>query len=143
MNVPDTTLRAYVAERARQLASERDEDGLNSLLEEIQQRINIDVAIEEDHPPLEIEEARYVLVVVEAWASVISDAMVRFYGPESPLKQTLAGWSASIITRLHQLYNVLGRALGFAGAALGAADFGISAGFPWGVSVSLSWPITP
>jgi hypothetical protein len=81
------------------------------------------------------------LIGVDAWASVHSYAVARFYfeGPESLLRK--GGYSERVAAELQKAVNTYGSHLRSAVAATGASAFSISVGFPFGVSVALEWSV--
>jgi hypothetical protein len=92
---------------------------------------------------LDAETASRLLASVEAWASVSSHlTYMGYYGPIRELgamKQKLIGWSRTVESKLQDLSSLLGGYLRKAMHALRASSFTIQAGFPWGVSVGLTW----
>jgi hypothetical protein len=80
------------------------------------------------------------LAAVDAWAGLASYAVARFYAPTSPWPWHKGGWDKAAPKRLREIAEKLRPALETAARAIGAASWSISVGFPWGVSVSVSWP---
>jgi len=62
-------------------------------------------------------------------------------GPEevSPPLRRLGGMSKSVVSRLQNLAERFGEMLGRACRALGASSFSVGVGYPFGLSVGLSW----
>ncbi|MEV1004165.1 hypothetical protein [Nonomuraea sp. NPDC050202] len=140
MHGPDLDLRGEVASRAHELGGAGDERGFERLLDDIRSSYSEDVTREEN----QAQDPTELLAAVDAWASLISDACVRFYGPESPLRQSLAGWSMKIALKLRELTNLLAHVQANAAKQLGASEYGMAIGFPWpSVSVSIVWDTQP
>lgn len=80
-----------------------------------------------------------LIAAAEGWASVASYATTRFYfeGPESIFKR--GGYSKDVASRLHRVVKELAPTLRRALHATGASAFSIAVGFPFGVSVGLTW----
>jgi hypothetical protein len=80
-----------------------------------------------------------LIAAVEGWASVASYATTRFYfeGPESIFKR--GGYSKDVTSRLHRVVKELAPTLRRGLHATGASSFSIAVGFPFGVSVGLTW----
>jgi hypothetical protein len=79
------------------------------------------------------------LAAIEAWTSLASYAVCRFYGPQSPFRRDIAGWSEEAVEKLRKLAGQLRPRLARVAALLGAVSFSISIGFPWGVSVGVGF----
>lgn len=78
------------------------------------------------------------MAAVYAWASLASFAIGRTYAPASPMRH--ASFAALVAQKLAALTDLLLRATREISARLGEhVIFGVSVGFPWGVSVSLSY----
>ena len=87
------------------------------------------------------DAALQTLSAIEAWTGLASAATARVYAPASPWpRRKFAGWARSIAQRLRALANRLRPALQTVGRALGAVSWSIGLVFPWGISVSLTWP---
>jgi hypothetical protein len=126
MNGPDDDLRTRIA--SRPLKTEREaEDALAEVLE---------FATGDSYPSDDPEQD---LAAIESWASVASYVVARCYGPQSPLRPDFAGWSKGAADKLRRVAAALLDALRAVGAALQAAQVTISVGFPWGVSIGLTW----
>jgi hypothetical protein len=130
MTGPDDDFRGRVADIARELTSEA---ALEGLLGEIDQAVQADV---ERGPG---ESADDDLAAIESWTSVASYAAARFYAPASPWPRDLAGWGNKAVGQLRKIANTLSEILRGVAQALKAASFSIAVGFPWGISVGLSW----
>jgi hypothetical protein len=117
MNGPDDEFRARVAVRAEEIGNEAALDALLGAGE----NPNDDLA------------------AVESWAAVASFAVARFHAPASPWPRDLAGWGKTAAARLRSIANILSRILRTVAQALAAASFSIAIGFPWGISIGLSW----
>lgn len=130
MREPDEDLRANVGRRAGDIS---DEEELESLLHDILLAVKNEAGVgSQVHPEDE-------LAAIEAWASLASDAVARFYAPASPWPRNVAGWSARAAGRLRAISTTLSGVLTPLAPALGAQSFSIGVSFPWGIQVSLSW----
>lgn len=132
MEGPRDELRIQVGDM---IAEPGAEESLEYVLGMIEDELASDVAdgAEGDAP----EDA--VDAVIE-WAGLVSHAVARFYAPASPWPRNVAGWSKRAVARLRRVAGLLSAPLQAAAQALGAASWSISIGFPWGISVGLSWP---
>lgn len=107
-------------------------------LEQMEGAIRDDV--QRPMPDLTDETVAYdQLGAIEAWASAISTVVGRVYAPTSPWRRRVAGWAKNVASRIRWLTGLLLTPLRTIASALGASSFSIGLGFPWGVSVSLSW----
>ena len=79
------------------------------------------------------------LAAIEEWASLASYAVSRFYGPQSPLRRDIAGWSEQAVERLRKIAETLRPRLVRVARLLNAVSFSISVGFPWGVSIGVGF----
>ena len=131
MHGPSVELRREVVERSPGLDSEQ---GLEELLDTIEARLGADAEV------MDVEDPESILTGALGWASVVSEALARYSAPTSPFRQTLAGWGEGIGRHLARIVEILRRPLELAARALHALSFTIGVSFPWGVSVSLSWP---
>jgi len=130
----DSLRRSFVekVDAARAASSEKQ---LAGVLEEI--------ATEADNDLEKVDttgDAGHELVAaVEAWASVASYATTRFYfeGPESIFKG--GGFGKSVVSSLQRHAKTYSGHLRRALAATGASSFSITVGFPFGLSVGLTW----
>lgn len=134
MRGPGLEDRIGIARSTDEVAQSGDEDYLDRIFEQIERTLEEDIESEN----LQSQEPDDLLAAVEAWAAVTSDVLIRFYGPQSPLRQGVSGWSKKIAKRLQNLSNRLLAALKVVAGKLGASAFGISTSFTT-VSVSLSW----
>jgi hypothetical protein len=123
---------SFRAEIANEVARVETENQLDEILARIDAAIQADLASPEEEPTRLIDG-------VTEWASVASYVVGRFYGPASPWPRDLAGWSEKAVGRLRQISDRLRNALAFALSGTGASSFSISVGFPWGISIGLSW----
>jgi hypothetical protein len=144
MQGPDQAFRERVGSRAEALAERMDgEAKLENLLDEIERALRHDVEEgtgddEEgtgDDPADDLAD----LAAIHSWASVASYASARFYAPASPWPRSVAGWSRRAAARLQSIANTLLSALRPVAAALNAASISMTVGFPWGISIGLSW----
>jgi hypothetical protein len=122
----------FRVELAHQLDMVQTEEQLDNVLAEIEDALAVDAE--------QITESADDVVAVMEWASVSSYAMARFYGPASPLRKDLAGYGKKAVKRLTSICDQLRGPLQAALRTTGASSFSISVGFPWGISVSLTWP---
>jgi hypothetical protein len=127
-----------------------NENQLVELLHQVERQAAEDLAEQFGRPDdveadLDEYSASRLLASVEAWASVSSHlTYMGYYGPVRELgamNQKLIGWSKIVESKLRDLSNLLGGYLRRAMHALHANSFTIQAGFPWGVSVGLSWDV--
>ena len=88
---------------------------------------------------LTVEEADDLLVRIEQWMSVASNAVGWVYAPQSPFRKDKAGWKAGVGETLRSLANSVKDVMIRIIKVLGAASWSIGASFPWGISVGLSW----
>jgi hypothetical protein len=83
--------------------------------------------------------ADQTLTAVDEWASVASYAVSWLYAPQSPSPEKMAGWARAISDKLRTIVNALLTALAAAAKSLGALSWSIGLGFPWGISVAVTW----
>ncbi len=81
------------------------------------------------------------LSALEAWTSLASYVVGRFYGPSSPMRRDIAGWGEKAAKELRRIADVLEPVLRWIAERLKAASFSIAVGFPWGISVGLAFPV--
>lgn len=143
MNGPSDRLREEVEAQAGEL---RHEEDLYRLLE------NIDAELADDADP-DIElgddiDPEYrdrvvggeLLTSVNAWASLASYAVARFYAPSSPWpSKRLAGWSKRAMAHLQSIVGKLLPAIQSAIGKLGASGYGVTFNFPWGIGITVNW----
>jgi hypothetical protein len=136
-------MRPYIYEQA---SSVLEEPQLESLLDEIFEEANQDLAAEyggDEAPELDEERAEQLLVLVESWASLASFAVAEAYvGPlreVGAMRIRLAGWAKGVAARLTKLAGLLTSYLRRAMNTLQAMSFSISVSFPGGISVGLTW----
>ena len=142
MDEPSDELRVEIANALDRLTEEvaagdgkaYGEDQLDEILGMIE--VEVEVALESG--PEENEHSE--LAAVDAWAGLASYAVARFYAPTSPWPWHKAGWSKKAPERLRRIANRLRPPLEKAAHALGAASWSVSVGFPWGISIAVSWP---
>lgn len=139
MEGPDEGFRAETGYRAARARETDDEQELERVLEDIEQALRSDL---EQGPPREEaseDEAWDQLAAIESWAGVASHAMARFYAPASPWPRNVSGWSKKAVAKLRSIANTLKPALQKLVAALHAVGFTIAVGFPWGISIGLTF----
>lgn len=92
--------------------------------------------------PLSLGEAegRDLLAAIDAWGGLASAAVARTYAPASPWPRSVAGWGKNVTSALQRITRLLLMPLRVAATAMGASSWSIGVGFPWGISISLSWP---
>jgi hypothetical protein len=140
---PNDQQRIYFA-----LAEATTEEAIASTLFEIRLLAASDldrvVGLEEISPELGQE----ILAAVEAWASLASAVVMEFSLTQQRRNIGAAwklggrvwpGWKKALAGQLRQVGDTLRPSLSAARTALGATSFSISVGFPWGISVGLSW----
>lgn len=143
MNAPSSELREEIAKELDELtaavaardAEEYGEDQLDEILGIIENAV--DKALQSD---AQDEDEHAELAAVDAWAGLASYAVARFYAPKSPWPWHEAGWTKRAPERLRRIASKLRPALERAARALGAASWSVSVGFPWGISIAVSWP---
>jgi len=114
---------------------EATETQLEGILAKITDALDDDLRREDpDGQPVEL------LAKVDAWAGLVSYAVGRVYGPGSPGPGGMAGWSHRIATWLRGIGCELTlKMMTKAATELGPDSIFVSAGFPWGISIGLSW----
>lgn len=141
MQGPNDTVRSGVSDRldvlqgdptAPRVVNSTIERGLDEILEYIEQSLLEALEIRED-------AADATLDAINAWAGLGSYAIARVYGPASRLPSGLGGWSQKAVERLRGIGDKLKTELFSAAEAIGADDFSLDVGFPWGISVGLGW----
>lgn len=129
------TVMEQIRERHLETAEVEDRD-VEAVLSLIAEEVRGDVSTGE----FEGQEPDDVLAAVEAWAALLSDTFARSFGPASPFrKKNKAGTESKLMKALRGAANRLKGPLKSAAKRSGASSWGIAVGFPWGVSVSLSW----
>jgi len=146
VNGPSEELRAQIASQLDEIAlsqpnaprsvTPETEDRLTGVLGRITAELEADPVGEDDDP-------QDLLDATNEWAGLLSYAISRVYAPASPWPFGLGGWGRGPVKNLRRAAAQLQNPLGRAAAATGANGFSVSVGFPWGVSVGLSWPIQP
>ena len=63
--------------------------------------------------------------------------------PGSPFPFRLAGWGEKAVGKLRGIADRLKPKLQVVAQKIGADSVSIGVSFPWGVQVSLSWPVAP
>lgn len=132
MEGPPEHFRAWVGQQIQTILTE---DELDGLLSEIASAAESDVSTGGDH-----QSGEELLAAVDAWAGLASHVMSRFYAPASPWPRNVAGWSRRALARLRRVCGALLPALTAGAKAVGASSWSISVGFPWGISIGLTWP---
>jgi len=160
VNGPDFEIRASILDSLVELAAqvlESDQRGLgfegtalaeNSLervLDQLAEMVSQDISASEyfqtaSPRALGEEEGRDLLAAVDAWAGLASAVVARTYAPASPWRRNVAGWGKKATAALQRITKLLLTPLQVAATALGASSWSIGIGFPWGISISLSWP---
>jgi hypothetical protein len=123
------------------------EEQLDSVLEMVESQIIYELEAEglpADDPEAfyslsDEEQATDVLAAIDAWASLASNVVGRFYAPASPWPRRLQGWAKSVAKRLRKIAGLLRAALQAVAQALSAASYSIGVSFPFGISVSIGW----
>ena len=132
MNGPSEGFREEISYQLERLDSEYD---LEQVLDRIETALLEDVETSRpgDQDPDEL------LAAVDSWAGLASATVARFYAPASPWPRSVAGWSRRAVRRLRSIANTLVPPLKQACGVVGATSFSVSVGFPWGISIGLSW----
>ena len=143
MEAPSSKLRYHVADASSGLRTDDLPDAdVEAHLDDLLERVESEMASAIDagrYVGLSPEEAEDQLAVVDAWAGLISAAVGRVYAPASPWPRHSAGWGKKIVRRLRRMALRLQAVLKPVSQALGAIGFSISVGFPWGISIGLSF----
>ncbi|MCX5357334.1 hypothetical protein OG864_00875 [Streptomyces sp. NBC_00124] len=127
MEMPDEALRNEVS------AQPDTEAGCARALERIEEALTAELKNQ--------EFGAQDMPAVYAWASLISFAVGRTYGPASPMR--FPGFAADVAQKVASLGVLVLRATQEIASHLGENTiFGVSVGFPWGVSVSLSFEVS-
>jgi hypothetical protein len=121
-----------------EVAAQGDDASGEDQLDEILSRIQREVEVAAESSPQNDEHSE--MAAVDAWAGLASYAVARFYAPASPWPWKMAGWKKNAPERLRRIADSLRPALERAARALGAVSWSVSVGFPWGVSISVTWP---
>ena len=141
---PNDDFREYVARRIDELdeaAEDQVEDVLRKIESEMSRDLEVGVGTEAEPAESDHERALGELAAAESWAALASHAVAKFYAPASPWPwRKLAGWSKGVAERLQQVADLLRKPLEAIARALGASSYSIGVNFPFGVSISLSWP---
>ncbi len=137
MEAPDLEYRRYVAEQAIHAAESRDEEAMEGLLAQVEDRALSEAAGADDRN----QGAHELLAAVEAWAGLGSYVVARFYAPHSPWKDDFGGWSQKAVERLRNLANGLRGKLEQVARMIGVTSCSIAVNFPWGISIGLGWTI--
>lgn len=135
-------LRERFVERVERVREEWSEDALAKVLNDINQAAESDLARvlqrAQENPS---DYADDVVEAADAWASVASYAVTRVYfeGPESIWRR--GGFSEKVAKELNAVARTLSGPLRASLQATGASSFSVAVGFPFGVSVGLSWDL--
>lgn len=141
---PSDQLREEVSQRTEasilsNLSDEAQEQSLENLLDYIDARMNQSTTAIDQLAELTEDQAEEQLATIDAWASLISYAVARVYAPASPWPRRRAGWAQSMVRKLQKIVKRLQSLLAPVARALAAVHFSIAVGFPWGVSVGMSF----
>ena len=141
---PTDQLREEVAQKTEDsiltnLSDQAQEERLESLLDDIDSRMNQSTTVIDELTQLTEDQAEEQLATIDAWASLISYAVARVYAPASPWPRRRAGWAQSMVRKLQKIVKRLQSLLAPVAKALHAIHFSIAIGFPWGVSVGMSF----
>jgi hypothetical protein len=144
MQPPSDQFREEVAQRTEDsilsnLSDQAQEGLLENLLDDIDARMNQSATGIDQSSELTEDEADDQLATIDAWASLISYAVARVYAPASPWPRRRAGWAQSLVRKLQKIVERLQALLAPVAKALHAVHFSIAVGFPWGVSVGMSF----
>jgi hypothetical protein len=118
------------------------ESELENLLQEIDGRLRDDIGSSEilRDGEFDVANATEILAAIDAWMSLASYAIGRTYAPQSPFRGGVAGWTLDVGRRIEDLARSVRGALSSAAMGLGAESWSVSSGFPFGISVGLSFP---
>jgi hypothetical protein len=138
MQGPDDEFRRYIATQIADIASE---SGLEGLLAQILVRAFDDVNYSE--ATLENLDAVFAeLAHAQAWLSLASYCLNAFYSPGAP-RGDVAGWSSGAAENLCRLADMMQNSVRITAPILGSDEISVGTAFPFGASVSLSWPALP
>ncbi|MEV0090427.1 hypothetical protein [Streptomyces sp. NPDC050738] len=90
-------------------------------------------------PVREHEDPEDELVDVECWGALASYVVASTYAPASPMRN--GSWARSVGAALRRITKLLGVALAEVAQWLEAAEWSLTISFPWGIGVSLTWPV--
>jgi predicted component of type VI protein secretion system len=129
------SIRDRVVQQVEQARGEQDEGQLSEVLGGISNSAAIDL----DRHLAAGDSPEALVAAVEAWASVHSYAISRFYfeGPQSLLRR--GGFDKRVTRQLQRAAETFEPRLTAVVSALGPSGFSISVGFPWGISIALEW----
>lgn len=141
MNPPTNELRESVSRRVVEIRAMPDAE-VDTILDEVIAQINGELQRELDQNPLSGDHAnaQELAAACDAWASLVSHALVQAYAPMSPFPRNVAGWGQRAIQRVQQFSATLRGPLAVAQQGLNASSYSISVGFPWGISIGFTWP---
>jgi hypothetical protein len=144
MQPPSDQLREEVAQRTEDsilsnLSDQAQEGLLENVLDYIDAGMIQSFTDIDQLSELTEDQADEQLATAEAWASLISYAVARVYAPASPWPRRRAGWAQSMVRKLQKLVKRLQSVLAPVAQALHAVHFSIAVGFPWGVSIGMSF----
>jgi hypothetical protein len=108
------------------------------LLSEIDEYIGGELTDESRNLPGDEAEAFERLAMIDEWASVASYVVGRVYSPMSPWPD-LVGYGNRAIERLRKIAQKLRDLLRPIAEFFKAVSYSVAVGFPWGVTVGLSW----
>jgi hypothetical protein len=147
VNGPSDDVRGEVfrrLERSRAVGFATDSPGEDDLIETLEM-LEREIASDVESSPLlhgpalgGEGEAWDTLAAVQAWAGLASAAVTQVYEPASPWPRSMAGWGTRATIRLQGIIKALLGPLQAAAAAISVTP-SIRVGFPWGLSVGLSW----
>jgi hypothetical protein len=155
MVAPDDQFRQWVADEANRIYEDGEDQGvaeaeLANLLDMVAERFETAAfeadGVEADEGGVEAGYLR-ATAEVEAWLSLVSYVVARFYAPQSPFKRwpgrTLAGISVSVTRRLGRIARTAGGRLAQWSVLLRVDQVGISVQFPFGIGAGLGWNVEP
>lgn len=131
------SVRNRVVEEVEEARSDQDEGRLSEVLSGISGAVSADL----ERHLAEGDSADEVVAAIDAWASVHSYAISRFYfeGPQSLLRR--GGFDKRVTQQLQRAADTFESWLTRAVEALRASGFSISVGYPWGISIALEWTV--
>jgi hypothetical protein len=121
------------------------EASLQEILDDLLGELAEDVDSDDDWQRLpatdDIAAAEHVLASIEAWSALASYVVASLYAPQSPFPRGFGGWASGVAERLRDVTTRLHGPMTAVARVLRPDSWSIGVGFPWGVSVGLSWNV--
>lgn len=147
MQGPEQGIRAQVAQYIDAYDGARDpEEVLQGTLDFILGEVRRDA---ENTSSDFVDDPYAELAAIDSWAGLASHAVQTLYAPGSPNflswwqgrnnVDKLAGWAKGAVETLRKIADALRQRLVAVAKQLKSFSFSVGVGFPWGVSISISW----